>query len=59
MSDTPPDVSVSPARKVFLSDPPDYVGVYIEVHHQSLTGAVGMTRDFKDQFVAQLEPIQK
>ncbi|MEZ5320707.1 MAG: TadE/TadG family type IV pilus assembly protein [Microthrixaceae bacterium] len=43
-------------RKVAASDPPDYVGVYIEMHYQSLTGFFGLTRDFSDEFIMRLEP---
>ena len=43
-------------RKVNLSDPPDYIGVYIKVRHQGLTGILGMTRTFTDEIVMRLEP---
>ncbi|MFN8050621.1 MAG: TadE/TadG family type IV pilus assembly protein [Acidimicrobiales bacterium] len=46
------------SRKVAKSDPPDYIGVYIMVHHQSLTGVLGMTRDFSDEFIMRLEPVR-
>ena len=54
---TSPDRYWCPAgRKVNASDPPDYVGIYMEVHHQSLTGVLGMTRDFSDEFIMRIEP---
>lgn len=42
-------------RKVALSDPPDYVGIYIRVRHQGLTGAIGMTKTFEDEVVMRME----
>ncbi len=54
---TSPDRYWCPAgRKVNVSDPPDYVGVYIEVKHTGLTGVLGMTRNFSDEFIMRLEP---
>ena len=46
------------SRKVATSDPPDYIGIYIEVRHHGLTGVLGMTRDFHDEFVMRLEPVR-
>ncbi len=45
-------------RKVAVSDPPDYVGIYIEVDHQGITGVIGMTRTFSDEIVMRLEPVR-
>lgn len=56
---TSPDRFWCPAgRKVAVSDPPDYVGIYIEVRHTGLTGVIGMTRTFTDEFVMRLEPVR-
>ena len=46
------------SRKVAVADPPDYIGVYIEVRHTGLTGVIGMTRNFSDEFVMRLEPVR-
>lgn len=54
-----PDRFWCPAsRKVNLSDPPDYIGVYVETRHMGLTGVVGMTKNFSDEFVTRLEPLR-
>ncbi|HOT78869.1 MAG TPA: TadE/TadG family type IV pilus assembly protein [Microthrixaceae bacterium] len=56
---TSPDRFWCPAgRKVAVSDPPDYIGVYIETRHTGVTGVIGMTRDFSDEFVMRLEPVR-
>lgn len=47
------------SRKNALSDPPDYLGVYVEVTHKGITGVIGMTRNFSDEFVVRLEPIRQ
>ena len=52
-----PDRYWCPAnRKVNLSDPPDYVGVYVETLHAGVTGAFGRTRMFEDEVVMRIEP---
>jgi len=43
-------------RKVAQSDPPDYVGVYVQVTHNNPTGMFGTTRTFTDQYVMRIEP---
>lgn len=56
---TSPDRFWCPAgRKVAVADPPDYIGIYIEIRHTGLTGVIGMTRDFSDEFVMRLEPVR-
>ena len=45
-------------RVVAASGPPDYIGVYIETRHTGVTGVIGMTRDFSDEFVMRLEPVR-
>lgn len=44
------------SRKVLLTDPPDYIGVYIQIRHQGLTGAVGLTKTLTEDIVMRLEP---
>lgn len=36
--------------------PPDYVGVYVETHHQSATGLLGRLWDFRSATVLPIEP---
>lgn len=56
---TSPDRFWCPAgRKVAVADPPDYIGIYIEIRHTGLTGVIGMTRDFDDEFIMRLEPVR-
>lgn len=43
-------------RKVLLSDPPDYVGIYVQIRHQGLTGAVGLTKTLSEDIVMRIEP---
>lgn len=43
------------SRKVLLNDPPDYVGVFIQIRHQGLTGAFGMTKTFTEDIVMRVE----
>jgi len=45
-------------RKVRLSDPPDYLGVYISIHHDDITGIFPLNRDFVDEVVFRLEPVR-
>lgn len=45
-------------RKVAASDPPDYIGIYVKVRHTGLTGVLGMTRDFSDEYIMRLEPVR-
>ncbi|NLA37704.1 MAG: pilus assembly protein [Actinobacteria bacterium] len=47
------------SRKVNLSDPPDYVGIYIEVEHEGLTGVLGSSMTFTEEVVTRLEPVRK
>jgi len=44
------------ARKSAVSDPPDYIGVWVEVHHDGLTQFVNLTDDYDDQIVMRIEP---
>lgn len=44
------------SRKFRQSDPPDYVGIYVQVLHQNPTGLFGATRTFTDQYVMRIEP---
>ena len=46
------------SRKVNSSDPPDYIGLYVEVQHKGLTGVVGLTRNFSDEFILRIEPVR-
>lgn len=56
---TSPDRYWCPAgRNVRASDPPDYLGVYIKTRHSGVTGVLGMTRDFTDEFIVRLEPVR-
>lgn len=45
-------------RKVRLSDPPDFLGVYISIHHDDITGIFPLDRDFTDEVVFKLEPVR-
>lgn len=47
------------SRKVNLSDPPDYVGIYIEVEHEGVTGVLGPSMTFTEEVVTRLEPVRK
>lgn len=47
------------SRKVNLSDPPDYVGIYIEVEHKGITGVLGPSITFTQEVVTRLEPVRK
>lgn len=54
-----PDRYWCPAvRKENVSDPPDYIGVYIESIHHGVTGAFGSTRTFHDEIVMRIEPVR-
>lgn len=46
-------------RKVNLSDPPDYVGIYIEIEHKGITGVLGPSITMNDEVVVRLEPVRK
>lgn len=43
-------------RKERLSDPPDYVGVWIKVHHEAVTGLFPLTKDLEEEVVMRIEP---
>jgi hypothetical protein len=43
-------------RRTKLSDPPDYVGVYLQYRHTGVTGAFGTTILLDDEVVLRLEP---
>lgn len=45
-------------RKVRLSDPPDYVGIFLSVHHNDITGMFNLQRDFTDDVVFRMEPVR-
>jgi len=52
-----PDRFWKPAsRKDRLSDPPDYVGVWIEVRHEAATGLLPLTKDLREEVVMRIEP---
>jgi len=44
------------SRKVMLSDPPDYVGIYVQIVHTNATGVVGSNKTFTTQEIMRLEP---
>lgn len=46
-------------RKDAVSDPPDYIGIYIEMRHQGITGVIGDVLTFSDEVVARIEPVRK
>lgn len=43
-------------RHVAQSDPPDLIGVWVQVQHDFATRIVGTTKTFTDQTVLQIEP---
>jgi hypothetical protein len=43
-------------RKDRLSDPPDYVGVWIKVRHEAVTGFLPLTKDLEEEVVMRIEP---
>jgi hypothetical protein len=43
-------------RKTKVSDPPDYVGVWIQVNHVWITGLFGRSLTFTDETVMRIEP---
>ena len=43
-------------RKVKVSDPPDYLGVYIQATHPFITGLFGKTLTLTDTTITRLEP---
>lgn len=52
-----PDAAWPPAdRKDMLSGPPDYVGVWVEVSHQDITGLFDLTDTYTDEVVMRIEP---
>lgn len=61
---TAPDRYWCPStRKIAASaaggGPPSYLGVYVKVHHNAITKALGSGIDFKDQSVLRLEPSER
>lgn len=44
------------ARKIRISDPPDFIGVYIQVLHTGITGGWPITRVFHDSVIMGIEP---
>ncbi len=44
------------SRKDRLSDPPDYVGVWIEVRHEAATGILPLSKDLTEEVVMRIEP---
>ena len=46
-------------RKTKVSDPPDYVGVWIQVRHLWVTGLFGRSLTFRDETVMRIEPTNK
>lgn len=43
-------------RNAALSDPPDYVGIWIQVDHEFATGLFGASRTIKDTTITRIEP---
>lgn len=43
-------------RASALSDPPDYVGIWIQVEHDYVTGLFGASRTIADQTIMRIEP---
>ena len=46
-------------RKTALTDPPDFIGIYIETTHQRVTGIVGGDKVLSDYSVNRLEPSKR
>ncbi len=44
------------ARKDRLSDPPDYVGIWIEVRHDAATGILPLSKDLSEEVIMRIEP---
>jgi len=44
------------SRKSALSDPPDYIGVWVQVQHDGITQMVNLTDTYDDQIVMRIEP---
>jgi hypothetical protein len=52
-----PDRYWPPAnRKDTLAGPPDYVGVWVQISHQNITGFLTLSNNFSDQVVMRIEP---
>jgi len=52
-----PDRYWAPAnRKDRLSDPPDYVGVWMKIRHTTVTSFVPLNKDLEDIIVMRIEP---
>ncbi len=52
-----PDQAWPPAvRKDALSAPPDYVGVWVQVKHQQITGLFTMKSTYTDEVIMRIEP---
>lgn len=47
------------AASVSGGGPPSFLGVYVKVHHNAITKALGSGVDFKDQAVLRLEPSER
>jgi hypothetical protein len=45
------------ARRVAATDPPDYLGVYVQMRHSFLTGLFGGARTLERTSVVRLEPL--
>lgn len=43
-------------RKIRVSDPPDFIGVYVEVLHTGITGGWPITRVFHESVIMRIEP---
>lgn len=43
-------------RKVALSDPPDFVGIHVRLHHDMATGLIGSAKTFDFDVVYRMEP---
>jgi len=56
-SGSAPDRFWAPSsRKDRLSDPPDYVGVWMKINHKTVTSFVPLTKDLEDTIVMRIEP---
>ncbi|MCC6226710.1 MAG: pilus assembly protein [Microthrixaceae bacterium] len=51
------DVAWPPAsREDTLSGPPDYVGVWVQISHQNITGLINVAETYSDEVVMRIEP---
>jgi len=51
------DVAWPPGdREDTLSGPPDYVGVWVQISHQNITGLINVAESYSDEVVMRIEP---